>query len=70
MSGYRVTKCICHRRTFEEIKEYANDHSIYSVEELQSDKFCSCSCKMCVPYVEQVLKTGETEFKPGAFYKG
>lgn len=69
MSSYRVTRCICHNRSFEEIREYARKYELTSVEELQSENYCSCSCKMCVPYVEQVLKSGQTEFIPGAYYK-
>lgn len=69
MSYRNVTKCICHSRTFEEIKEYARENDITSVEELKRIKYCSSSCGLCSPYVELVLETGETEFRPGAYYK-
>ncbi|MGK7371383.1 MAG: hypothetical protein ACNS64_14320 [Candidatus Halalkalibacterium sp. M3_1C_030] len=69
MSYRNVTKCICHGRSFEEVKEYANQHDIQSVEELQKQKYCSCGCGLCSPYVELVLETGETEFTPGAYYR-
>ncbi|MDR9416139.1 MAG: hypothetical protein RI564_07635 [Gracilimonas sp.] len=69
MSRFKVSKCICHERNFEEIKEYAGGHGYDSVEELQADNYCSCSCGLCIPYVELMLKTGETKFEPGAFYK-
>jgi len=68
MPRYTVTKCICHDRSFEEIKIFARDQGIHSLEELQELRYCSCSCKMCAPYVELVLETGDTEFKPGAYY--
>jgi bacterioferritin-associated ferredoxin len=68
--GYRnVTKCICHSRTFKEVKEYAKENDISTVEELQSQSYCSSGCGLCSPYVELVLKTGETEFTPGAYYR-
>ncbi|MDX1586470.1 MAG: (2Fe-2S)-binding protein [Balneolaceae bacterium] len=69
MAYRNVTKCICHSRSFEEIKEYAQEHGLSSVEELQDRKYCSCGCGLCSPYVEMVLETGETEFTPGAYYR-
>lgn len=69
MAFNNVTKCICHNRSFDEIKEYANEQDIGTVEELQSRKYCSCGCGLCSPYVEMVLRTGETEFTPGAYYR-
>ena len=69
MTRFLVNKCICHSRPFSEIKEYAEKQGYTSVEELQSEKYCSCSCGLCIPYVEMMLETGETEFEPGAFYK-
>ncbi len=68
MPRYTVTKCICHDRSFEEIKTFAREQGIRTLENLQELKYCCCSCKMCAPYVELVLETGDTEFKPGAFY--
>ena len=65
----KVTKCVCHHRTFEELKAYAEEHNLTTVEELQDRDMCSCGCQMCKPYVELMLETGETEFAPGAYYK-
>lgn len=69
MSRYKVTKCICHNREFSEVKKYAEEKEYTSVVELQCDNFCSRSCGLCIPYIELMYKTGETEFEPGAFYK-
>lgn len=69
MTPPSVTKCICHNRTFKEIKQYADEHGYTTVEELRRDRYCSCGCQMCGPYIELVLKTGETGFEPGAPYK-
>lgn len=65
MARNKVTKCICHHHTFEEIKAYAEEHNLNSVEELQEHDFCSNSCGLCVPYVELTLETDQTEFTPG-----
>lgn len=69
MSKYVVSKCICHNRAFSEIKEYAGEQGYSTVEELQSDKYCSCSCGLCIPYIQMMFETGRTEFAPGEFYK-
>ncbi len=65
MSENKVTRCICHDRTFEEIKEYAREYGYSKISQLQNDRFCSCSCGLCIPYVEIVLESGQTEFQPG-----
>ncbi|MGD8427849.1 MAG: hypothetical protein PVH63_09460 [Balneolaceae bacterium] len=69
MSYNKVTKCICHDRTFEEIKAYAEEHNLSSIDELQDLDFCSNSCGLCAPYVEVTLDTGQTEFTPGEPYR-
>lgn len=69
MSTQAVTRCICHDRSFVEIKKYAEEHDVSTLEELQIKKYCSCGCGLCSPYVELMLKTGKTIFEPGAFYK-
>lgn len=67
MSGFKVNRCICQRLSFEEIKKYAREHELTSVKQLQANEICSTKCHMCVPYIEMVLETGETEFEPGAY---
>lgn len=65
MARNKVTKCICHDKSFAEVEKYAQQHGFSSVSELQDDNFCSNSCGLCEPYVEIVLKEGQTEFTPG-----
>ncbi|HBX65854.1 MAG: hypothetical protein CL670_13845 [Balneola sp.] len=69
MSSFLVSKCICHKKNFNEVKEYAEANGYSKIEELQSDNFCSNSCGLCIPYIELMFETGETEFEPGAYYK-
>lgn len=69
MSDFLVNRCICHERSFEEIKEYAKEKGYNDLEDLQIDNYCSNGCRICAPYVEMVLETGETAFEPGAYYK-
>lgn len=69
MARNKVTKCICHDRTFEEVKEYAEEQNFTTVEALQDDDFCSNSCGLCTPYVEMLLATGQVAFNPGEPYR-
>lgn len=65
MAPNSVTECICHGRDFEEIKQYAHQNNITAIDVLQDFNYCSNSCGLCEPYVEIVLKTGQTVFEPG-----
>lgn len=69
MGRNKVTRCICHKRSFEEIKIYATEHDLSSVDDLQNHNYCSNSCGLCAPYVEVTLETGQTEFTPGEPYR-
>lgn len=64
MSRFTVVRCICFGRTFREIKQYAMENNLKTVAELQQRNYCSNRCKLCVPYVERMLQTGETAFDP------
>lgn len=68
MQKHKVTKCVCHQRSFEDIKAYADKHNITSSVKLQQERLCGCGCGMCLPYIDLVLESGETEFSPEAIY--
>lgn len=59
-----VNRCICFKRRFDELKRVAETHGAKTVAQLQKHVPFGMSCMLCVPYVEKMLKTGETEFKP------
>jgi len=65
----RVNRCVCHRRTFEELKEYAEHNDIDTAAELVENRLCGCGCGMCVPYVKLMLQTGQSTFKPADIYQ-
>jgi NAD(P)H-nitrite reductase large subunit len=69
MAQNKVTKCICHDRSFDEVKAYAESQKISRVDDLQDHDYCSNSCGLCTPYVEVLLETGQTEFFPGEPYR-
>lgn len=59
-----VNRCICHQISFSEIKEIASEKNLTTIEELQAEEICSTNCRLCVDYIRQMLKTGETSFEP------
>ena len=58
-----VTHCICSMVSFLELKNIADKHNIKTVEELQHVKAFGLSCKLCIPYVRQMLQDGRTVFE-------
>lgn len=68
MASNQITKCICHDRNFKEIKEYARENNISSLQELRRRNYCSNGCRLCGPYIEKMLKTGQVTFTAGNRY--
>jgi len=64
-----VDRCICHNLSFEEIKIKADRLQISTIEKLQELNICSTCCKICRPYIAEMLRTGETSFQPGSVYR-
>ena len=64
-----VNRCICHDVSFRDIKETASEKGIYSLEQLREEGICSTQCKLCEPYIREMLRTGQTSFEPGLFFK-
>jgi len=60
---YMVTRCVCDDITFKEIKKLAMERGYTKVSQLSNEQICATNCKLCVPYVHRMLKTGETAFK-------
>ena len=69
MAHNKVVKCICHDRSFEEIKAYADVHNLTTVHELREHDTCCNGCGLCKPYIDVMLCTGQTEFTPGEPYR-
>ena len=49
--------------TFRQLKQVAQENGITTVDELQRVRPFGLSCKLCLPYVRQMLKDGTTEFE-------
>lgn len=56
-----VTRCICHDRSFDELKQLAASESL-TLEQLKNRTGCCTGCGMCEPYVRLMLATGRTAF--------
>ncbi len=59
-----VNRCVCHRRTFEKLLEYAREENITTADELVERRFCGCGCGLCIPYIKLMLRTGKVSFNP------
>ena len=57
-----VTKCICYDTTFEEMKSIMQKNKLNTVDELRNIKPVALDCRLCLPYVIKMIKTGETKF--------
>lgn len=65
----KVDRCVCHEISFSEIKKISEEQDLHSIEELRDERICSTNCKMCEPYIREMLQTGETTFQHKAFIK-
>jgi len=63
-----VDRCICHDITFAEVKAIAQERGLNSVEEIEANRIACSNCKLCVPYIKRMLKTGETVFDRSVRY--
>lgn len=59
-----VNRCICSNISFREIKEIADQNDYRTVKDLREAGVCSMHCRICEPYVEKVLQTGNVVFDP------
>jgi bacterioferritin-associated ferredoxin len=60
---FKVTKCICYDTSFKEMKEIMIKQNLKTIDELRRVKPVGVNCRLCVPYIEKMIETGETEFK-------
>ncbi|MBF2052942.1 MAG: (2Fe-2S)-binding protein [Candidatus Sericytochromatia bacterium] len=58
----RIDRCICFQKTFAELKAIAQAHNAESVEALQQYVSFAQKCRLCRPYVAEMLRSGQTVF--------
>jgi len=59
----RIDRCYCYQKTFETLKEVAEETGADSIEALQAHIPFGHNCQLCHPYVRRMLATGETVFR-------
>jgi len=59
-----VNRCICSDTSFTRMKEIIVEFKLGSTDELRKHVEFAENCRLCVPYIELVFKTGKTEFEP------
>lgn len=59
-----INRCICSNISFENVKEIAKSEEYATVKDLQNNSVCCLHCELCRPYIEKMLETGKTSFKP------
>lgn len=57
-----VDRCVCFQQTFSSLKVIASETGANSVAQLQEHVTFGKNCKLCRPYVDRMLDTGETVF--------
>ena len=62
-----VDRCLCFNKKFSQIKEIVDKNNIRDITELKKYVLFGDNCRLCLPYVERMLKTGKTEFEPMFF---
>jgi bacterioferritin-associated ferredoxin len=58
----RIDRCLCYERTFSELKAVAEEHNCSTLWDLQEHARFGRNCRLCHPYVKEMLRTGETVF--------
>ena len=57
-----IDRCICFDVKFSEVKKIMEENDLKTIEEIQKLIDVSKNCKLCRPYIEKMIETGETEF--------
>jgi len=57
-----VTRCVCHQRTFAELKALTKANGWTSVGEISLETSCGLGCGSCRPYLAAMLDSGATSF--------
>lgn len=58
----RIDRCLCFNRTFSSLKALGREVEATTVEELAEHVTFGERCGLCRPYIEEMFRTGETEF--------
>jgi NAD(P)H-nitrite reductase large subunit len=65
-----VDRCVCYEKTFSEMKALIDAKRLNTIEELKKYMVFGENCKICIPYVQMIFKTGKTSFDVIPFMGG
>ncbi len=57
-----IDRCLCFEKQFKTLKDIADQGGSKTISELQCHIDFGMNCQLCHPYVNRMLKTGETVF--------
>ncbi len=57
-----IDRCYCYDQTFAHLKAVADETDASSIEALQEHVTFGENCQLCHPYVDCMLRTGQTVF--------
>lgn len=57
-----IDRCACFGKTFEELKAVAAANAARDAAALQRHAVFGRQCRLCLPYVRRMLRTGQTVF--------
>jgi len=60
--GICIDRCLCFNQSFAELHKRAQEQGITALADLQKQVVFGQKCKLCHPYVQTMLRTGETVF--------
>lgn len=60
--GICIDRCLCFRRSFQELKNLADQHQCQTLNVLAQHATFGQKCGLCLPYIARMLHTGETIF--------
>lgn len=58
-----VDRCVCYNKTFEFLQQIAVKNNVTNSNKLHEFVQFGENCKLCIPYIELMLKTGKVEFE-------
>ena len=58
-----VTKCVCSDILFSEMKKTADKYDLKSINDLKEYVSFGENCRLCIPYIELMFRSGRTEFE-------
>ncbi len=60
-SAMPIDRCVCFNVLFSELKQYADSRPC-RYEDMRRRFNCGRGCGLCVPYIRELLRTGQTSF--------